>query len=95
MVLPNKSKATFASVKYCGDVRFGVHSVCVLADNLKKGATYYANVALKFNLKLGGVNQLLPEQLGFLNEGTTMVVGIDVTHPAPKSMLGSKLSFLL
>lgn len=89
MILPNKSKATFACVKYWGDVRVGIHSVCVLAGNLDRGPTYYANVALKFNLKLGGVNQLLPGQLGFLNKGRTMVVGIDVTHPAPKSMLGT------
>ena len=88
VILPTASKATYARVKYWGDVRTGIHSVCVLADNLNKGPTYYANVALKFNLKCGGINQLLPEQLGFLNEGRTIVVGIDVTHPAPKSMLG-------
>lgn len=88
VILPFKSNATYARVKYWGDVRTGIHSVCVLAKNLNQGLTYYANVALKFNLKCGGVNQLLPKQLGFLNEGRTMVVGIDVTHPAPKSMIG-------
>ena len=89
VILPIASKSTYARVKYWGDVRTGIHSVCVLAQNLNKGITYYANVALKFNLKCGGVNQLLPKQLGFLNEGRTMVVGIDVTHPAPKSMVGN------
>lgn len=89
VVLPTASAVTYARVKYWGDVKAGIHSVCVLAENLKKGAQYYANVALKFNLKCGGVNQLLPNQLGFLNQGTTMVVGIDVTHPAPKSMEGT------
>jgi len=49
-----------------------------------------ANIALKFNLKCGGVNQLLPAQkLGFLAQGKTMIVGIDVTHPAPKSLEGT------
>ena len=86
VVLPFANKITYARVKYWGDVKAGIHSVCVLQDNLKKGHNYYANVALKFNLKMGGVNQLLPSHLGFLNQGTTMVVGIDVSHPPPKSM---------
>lgn len=89
VILPSTSAATYARVKYWGDVKAGIHSVCVHAEKLNKGAQYYANVALKFNLKNGGVNQLLPNQLGFLNNGQTMVVGIDVTHPAPKSMEGT------
>ena len=88
VILPFAGKTTYDRVKYWGDVRTGIHSVCVLAKKLDMGKTYYANVALKFNLKCGGINQLLPEQLGFLNEGRTMVVGIDVTHPAPKDMIG-------
>ena len=89
VVLPNASKITYARVKFWADVKTGIHSICVLDSNLGKGFTYYANVALKFNLKSGGINQLLPNQLGFLNDGDTMVVGIDVTHPAPKSMEGT------
>ena len=90
VVLPDKSKITYASVKFWADVKTGIHSICVLGNDLNgRNATYYANVALKFNLKMGGINQLLPSQLGFLNDGDTMVVGIDVTHPAPKSMEGT------
>ena len=89
VVLPSANNLLYARVKYCGDVKTGIHSVCVLEENLEKGPNYYANVALKFNLKMGGVNQLLPSQLGFLNQGTTMVVGIDVSHPPPKSMEGT------
>lgn len=89
VILPNKNKATYARVKYWGDVKTGIHSVCVVEENLEKGLQYYANVALKFNLKSGGTNQLLPKRLGFLSDGETMVVGIDVTHPAPKSMEGT------
>lgn len=45
-----------------------------------------ANVALKFNLKLGGVNQKIDDaKLGIISEGKTMVIGIDVTHPSPGS----------
>lgn len=50
---------------------------------------YFANVLHKFNLKLGGVNHTLSEKdLDMLaeKEKLTMVVGIDVAHPAPRSM---------
>jgi hypothetical protein len=47
---------------------------------------FFANVALKFNLKLGGRNQYLDNtKIGIIAEGKTMVVGIDVTHPTPDS----------
>ena len=45
-----------------------------------------ANVALKFNLKLGGINQIVENKnLGTVDQNKTMVVGIDVTHPSPGS----------
>lgn len=52
--------------------------------------TYWVNIAHKFNLKLNGINYTLsPDALGILKDGDTMVVGIDVTHPTPKSMENS------
>ena len=89
VVLPDKTKSTWERVKFWADVKTGIHSICVLQSNLGKGFSYYANLALKWNLKIGGSNQLLPSQLGFLNDGDTMVVGIDVSHPAAKSMEGT------
>ena len=51
-----------------------------------KSIQYNANVALKVNIKNDGVNHVLKgNQLGFISEGKTMVVGIDVTHPSPGS----------
>ena len=53
----------------------------------KANVNISANVSLKVNLKLGGVNQgLSPVDLGFLRHGNTMVIGIDVTHPKPGSI---------
>ena len=41
-----------------------------------------ANISLKMNLKSGGTNHVLSRgELGFLEQGKTMLVGIDVTHP--------------
>ena len=53
---------------------------------MKGDPQYFGNVALKFNLKSGGINQTI-DKLGIINEGKTMVVGIDVTHPSPGSKL--------
>ena len=88
VVLPTKSAITYARVKFWADVKTGIHTVCVLSDKLRERVVlqYWANVALKFNLKSGGVNQVLSRKLGFLDSGDTMLVGIDVTHPAPNSM---------
>ena len=66
----------------------GIHTVCAVSSNLSKGGSYYANLALKVNTKAGGINHVLqPQSLGFLSEGNTMVMGIDVAHPAPNNML--------
>lgn len=56
----------------------------------KANVNISANISLKVNLKLGGTNQCLNSaDLGFLRHGTTMVVGIDVTHPRQGSPKGT------
>ena len=46
----------------------------------------YANIALKFNAKLGGTNHhVRANQYGFLGKDT-MIVGVDITHPSPNSV---------
>lgn len=74
-------------VKHAGDIKVGVHIICVIGFKFAKAQSqYFANVALKFNLKLGGINQLVNSmRLGIVNEDKTMVIGIDVTHPSPGS----------
>ena len=79
--------AAYNRVKLACDVKKGIVNVCVLDSKFARAnEQYYANVALKFNLKLGGRNHTVdPSKLGLLQEGKTMVVGIDVTHPSPGS----------
>ncbi|KAG6876982.1 hypothetical protein C0992_011165 [Termitomyces sp. T32_za158] len=51
---------------------------------------YFANVALKANMKLGGVNHALDRaNMTWLTEKPTMLIGIDVTHPGPGSVKGT------
>ena len=98
IVLPKNDPRLYNCIKYCGDIKYGIHTICVVASKFGKSVEdrntgargpdlqYFANVALKFNLKMGGVNQSLPPgKLGVIGKGKTMVVGIDVTHPSPGS----------
>jgi eukaryotic translation initiation factor 2C len=87
VILPQISTAIYRAVKYSCDVQYGLLNVCVVAYKFARAnSQYHANVALKFNLKLGGRNQTLQkDKLGIIAEGKTMVVGMDVTHPAPGS----------
>jgi eukaryotic translation initiation factor 2C len=87
VILPHRDTAIYNAVKLNCDVRYGVRHACVIADKFAtKGVQYYANTTLKVNLKLGGTNHVLENnQLGIIDGGKTMVVGIDVTHPSPGS----------
>ena len=87
VVLPEKSQTLYSSIKYFGDVRHGVHTICSVGSKLQKASpSYLANVALKWNLKAGGLNHQIPsDKMGILSSSMTMVVGIDVTHPSPGS----------
>lgn len=87
-ILPDKDNThIYNAVKLNCDVRHGVRNACVIANKFAtKGVQYYANTSLKVNLKLGGTNHLLENnQLGIIDQGKTMLVGIDVTHPSPGS----------
>ncbi|KAA8895278.1 Piwi domain-containing protein [Sphaerosporella brunnea] len=91
--LPSQDKAVYAAVKYCGDSKAGIGTVCsqwIKVSKERGQPQYLANVALKFNIKMGGTNHILqPAQLGDLKGGTTMIVGCDVTHPSPGSLKGT------
>lgn len=87
IILPTSEKWLYDRIKNYADRGVGLHTVCVLGAQLgKNDPQYMANVAHKFNLKRRGVNQKLDNaKLGFISKGTTMIVGIDVTHPSPGS----------
>jgi len=86
-VLPYQDVAIYNSIKSVADTKAGIHTVCVVAQKFMKEQRqeqYFGNISLKFNLKAGGINQVLePAKLGIISEGRTMLMGIDVTHPQP------------
>lgn len=87
------SSGLYAHIKMMGDCMYGIHTSIVIGNKFKpidrntgevkasNQAGFFANVALKWNLKLGGANHGLSNELNLLKEGKTMVVGYDVTHP--------------
>ncbi|KAL4782559.1 ribonuclease H-like domain-containing protein [Aspergillus varians] len=82
VILPSTHTDIYNSVKRVCDVQIGISNICALAAKLfKQNDAYIANLCLKVNLKLGGVNQVLgTEKPGIISEGKTMVVGIHATH---------------
>jgi eukaryotic translation initiation factor 2C len=90
VLLPDTDAAVYNKVKYAADVLYGIHTVGSVDSKLAKARgrdQYLANIALKVNSKLLGVNQTIDmSKLGIIAEGKTMVVGIDVTHPSPGSL---------
>lgn len=84
VVLPRQDTAIYNAVKLLGDVHYGYHTVCVVRKNFIKDRSqeqFFANVALKVNLKAGGANHKLRDDVSIIKDGKTMVVGYDVTHP--------------
>ncbi|EZF29972.1 hypothetical protein H109_00292 [Trichophyton interdigitale MR816] len=91
IVLPRYDAEIYSKVKYSADVTHGCHTLCVVPKPPKNGRSgeplqiniqpsYLANLALKINLKLGGVNHQL-EPLKKYQSSPIMYLGIDVTHP--------------
>ncbi|GJE99952.1 Piwi-domain-containing protein [Phanerochaete sordida] len=87
------SADVYPGLKRLCDMELGVPTVCMLLAKARepfRQAQYFANVALKVNVKLGGTNHLLaPQSMRWLREKKTMLVGIDVTHPSPQSLKGT------
>ncbi|OBS16622.1 hypothetical protein FPOA_12756 [Fusarium poae] len=89
IILPGANIPLYKRIKTIADKNYGIHTICSVGSKLAKDRgrdQYMANVALKFNLKLGGINQMVENKnLGIIDQNKTMIVGIDVTHPSPGS----------
>lgn len=97
IVLPDDktlANSIYKFMKKLGDVDYGFHTISVTRAKLvisqrAASASIRANIALKFNLKAGGINHIVNtvkpnnklEGIGLIGEGRTMVVGYDVSHP--------------
>jgi eukaryotic translation initiation factor 2C len=93
VILSSSDKHIYAGLKHLCDVYLDVPNVCVQSAKIRKERgqlQYYANVALKVNMKLGGVNHSVDEaSISKLRQPPTMLVGMDVTHPGPSTVKGT------
>ncbi|KJZ68416.1 hypothetical protein HIM_12193 [Hirsutella minnesotensis 3608] len=90
------SQGLYSKIKSLGDCTYGIRSTVVTSKHLLKPNNFmyyrYANVGLKINLKTGGVNHKLREDIGLVKDGKTMIAGYDVTHPTnmPAAAVGTR-----
>ncbi|VDB94227.1 unnamed protein product [Peniophora sp. CBMAI 1063] len=89
IILPEASSDIYSAVKHFGDVKMGVPTQCLKSSKCSRAKQqYFANVILKLNPKLGGINSIAdPRSVSFLTDPShpTLVLGADVVHPAPGS----------
>ncbi len=93
VMLSNGDKHIYTGLKSLCDLSLDVHTVCCHSQKIRKEKgqlQFFANIALKINMKLGGVNHTLDhESLQWLLEEPTIMFGSDVTHPSPGSLQGT------
>ncbi|KAG0293797.1 Eukaryotic translation initiation factor 2C [Dissophora globulifera] len=84
-ILPNTGVPLYAEIKRVSDTVIGIPTQCVQMIHTRSPKKQYcANVCLKMNVKLGGMNSFLPgPQTPFLTQRPTILFGADVSHPAP------------
>ena len=91
MVITAKKGPVRDELKYLGDTVLRVPTQFVLKtnilekDNRGRRAQVLHNLCLKINHKLGGVNHALLKKPFIMNK-SVMVMGADVTHPAPSDI---------
>ncbi|KAG7440908.1 argonaute-like protein [Guyanagaster necrorhizus] len=93
VLLMYRDNFIYPGVKRIGDCELGLQTITMQLDKAmrkKKQDQYLSNIALKVNTKLGGINHKLDDQaMRWLRKKKTMMVGIDVTHPAPETRFGT------
>ncbi|KAF7365497.1 Argonaute-like protein [Mycena venus] len=89
VVLPEGGNDIYTNVKHFGDIIKGVATQCLKSSKcFRANPQYYANVCLKINVKLGGINTIPdPSSVSVLTDqyNPTIIMGADVIHPAPGS----------
>lgn len=83
-ILPTKDTDIYSSVKQVCNLHSSIHNVYMLEEKLyHKNNQYLANICLKVNLKLSGVNQVLgTNKLGVISNSKTIIIRINITHPS-------------
>ncbi|KAK7042157.1 protein argonaute-2 [Favolaschia claudopus] len=85
VILPEGGNDLYTIVKHWGDVDKGVATQCLKSRNCTRAnLQFWANIALKVNVKLGGTNVVTdPTSSTILSDPRTptIIMGADVMHP--------------
>ena len=89
IIFPFKAGSLYDKIKHLGDMKLNITTQCCLRNNLYKGGSLskqvIANVCMKINSKLGGVNHVLSKGCRpKILRRPVMIMGADVSHPAPE-----------
>lgn len=94
LIMEKHNAPVYSAFKNLADRRYGIHSLCILeAPNWEGNAlksdlsSYFGNVMMKINLKAGGINHSVEGVRGIMRD--TLVLGADVTHSGPGSLIGT------
>ncbi|EIW82123.1 argonaute-like protein [Coniophora puteana RWD-64-598 SS2] len=90
VILPDGGNDIYTAVKHFGDITVGVATQCMKSSRCYRAKPqYFANICLKMNVKLGGINTISDPQSGITTlsdpRSPTIVMGADVIHPPPGS----------
>uniref|UniRef100_A0A023G7R7 Putative germ-line stem cell division protein hiwi/piwi n=1 Tax=Amblyomma triste TaxID=251400 RepID=A0A023G7R7_AMBTT len=79
-------QASYADIKEAAEVKLGIRTQCIKELNVLRKCTpaLISNLCLKINAKLGGTNNgLLKSEKPEVFKRPIIIIGADVTHPAP------------
>lgn len=85
VVPPKNNKEMYAEMKRVGDNLLGIPTQCVKLKQVEDAKPQVcANLSLKINAKLGGVNHVIdPKVKSLVFKEPVIIFGADVTHPSP------------
>ncbi|XP_077507319.1 protein argonaute-4-like [Amblyomma americanum] len=81
---------SYADIKQVAETEIGLRTQCVMDNSVIKkcNAALITNLCQKMNAKLGGINNsLLPKEKPKIFQKPVIIIGADVTHPAPGDKL--------
>ena len=83
-ILPERDKQIYPEIKRVGDNVIGIPTQCVQSKHVNRtNPQVCANIALKINSKLGGINHVIdPGEKSPVFREPVIIFGTDLTHPS-------------